>query len=135
MPTPRIPIYLYVLNSDLNAHLVRLLLKEGYEPVRLDHNLNVDPTRNVVLVETDDDVAHLTQVVNHFYLTYKTDTSLPILAFLSKKALKQNPMVRYWLIEGRPAIAQVVPHKDGCLKKGELRGFLWFVKRLLPLYR
>jgi hypothetical protein len=135
MRPPRTPIYLYIQNPDLAACLSRLLLDEGYEPIPLDHNLNVDPTRNVVLLETGDDVAHLNQVVNHFYLTYKTDSPLPILVFLSKRALKLNPMIRYWLIDGRVAIAQVVTHKDGRLKKGEKRGFLWFLHRLMPLYR
>jgi hypothetical protein len=135
MLTPRIPIYLYVLHPDLNARLARLLLEEGYEPVQLDHDLNVDPTQGVVFIETGDDVAHLTQVVNHFYLTYKTESPLPVLAFLSRKALKRNPMLRYWLIDGRPAVVQVVPHKDGCLKKSDREGLLWLLKRLLPLYR
>ena len=136
MPRPhRTPVYLYVLDPDLNAALVRLLKKRGFKPIQLDHRLCVDPVRNVVIVETGDDVAHLNQVVNHFYLTYKIDSTLPLLAFLSRKAIERNPMVRCWLIDGRSAITQIISRKSKRkLRDREKRAFLWSLLRLLPLY-
>jgi hypothetical protein len=133
MPPTRLPFYLYIQNPGLNAFLTEMLLKAGYEPIQLDHTLRVDPRCELILIDTDDDVAHLSQVVSHLYHTYKVEPPLPVIAFLSKKALKHNPMLRYWLIDGKAAIMQIVPCKEGRLSKTHRRSLLWFLKRLLPL--
>ena len=135
MPPQRTPIYLYVQTPKLGASLAKLLLKKGYEPILLDHRLGVDPRKHVVLIETRDDVAHMCQVVHYFYTTYKVDSPLPLIAFLSEKALKKNPMARYWLIDGHSAIANVLPRKKRRLGKAARRGLLWFLPHLLPLYK
>ena len=135
MPRHRIPIYLYVQTPKFGAYLVRLLIENGYEPILLDHRLGVDPRQHVVLIETRDDVAHLSQVVHYFYSTYRVEVPLPLLAFLSPKALKRHPMVRCWLIDWHSAIVNVLPRKKRRLGKTARRGLLWFLTHLLPLHK
>lgn len=135
MLTPQANVNLYIENPQLCAALVDLLTEGGFHPVRLDDSLSVDPTRNVVLLETNDDVAHLNQIVQRFYFTYQTDAPLPLIAFLSEEALERNPMLRYWLIDGRAAVMQIVPLTEGGLSDSHRRGLLWLLRQLVPLYR
>lgn len=124
MKTPRPTIYLYVTTPRLKRALMRLLRKRGFDPVVLKDHRGVDPVRNVILLETGRDVSHLCQVVSYFYLTYKTEATLSVLAFAPKKTLKRNPKLALWEVEGHAALSQVFPHRKGRLRKKERKQLL-----------
>ena len=80
----------------------------------LDCNLNVIaraddlryalPDGDLLFLETNDDVASLTQIVYEMYRTAPPECRLLILGILSENQVRLNPQVSVWLINGHAAL-------------------------------
>lgn len=98
-------------NIVLRNRVSELLQQAGYEPVVLEtaHELkSMGPLCDVAVLETNDDVAALSQIVYELYMAHPVEQTLPIIALLSKDALRRNPKVGMWEIKGRAAITSLV---------------------------
>lgn len=120
-----------VEDQRLRDHLTRELAVAGYVPevlhLRRDLLRRV-PLSTVLILETNDDVAALTQTVYELYTASGVEQALPIIVLLSRDAAKRNPRVAMWDVGGHAAVAAIVTPD----RKDANKEILEFVRRLKP---
>src|SRR5262245_23289237 len=68
--------------------------------------------RQVVILETNDDVAELMQIVYQLHASF-SDAERPIvIALLSERQLRLNPRIGMWTIDGRAAVEALAIKED-----------------------
>jgi hypothetical protein len=103
-------------NVPLRNRLGRLVRIAGCRPVLLSSSFEVRKMTlsrdDVVIVETDDDMAALTQAVYEIHISSGLDAAPAIIGVLSTDAAQRNIAVCRWNIGGHAALAALVTSDD-----------------------
>ena len=88
--------------------------------------LNAATPDDVIVLETGDDIAALTQFVYHLYDKTTRETAVPVIALVSQDALRRNPRLGGWTVNGHAAVIAVTPYDTS----GFLDGLVELLARL-----
>ncbi|MDQ2733285.1 MAG: hypothetical protein M3Y56_16670 [Armatimonadota bacterium] len=99
-------------NQRVRSHLAKILSASGLDAETLASSSSLDSMsltpRDVILLETNDDVAALMQKVYNIYSACSTGEAPQIIGFVSSKVLDKNPALGWWEIDGHAALAALL---------------------------
>jgi hypothetical protein len=107
MDETKSPVVVAVDEPNLRRTLTDALVAAGYEVtmvVPAYELCNRPVPKAVIVLETKDDVAMLTQIVYELYMASPRERPPAILAILSLAVINAHPSVALWMIHGHVAL-------------------------------
>lgn len=98
-------------NPELRDRISKIIEATGFVPVVLKSSYDLrkmGPVDDLVFIETNDDVAALTQTVYELYRSSPAKYTLWIVGLLSKDAMERNPRSMVWDIDGHAALLSLL---------------------------
>lgn len=103
-------------NIELRSRIVAAIEQTGFQPQFVGNSnellgaLPASPCDSFLIIDTNDDVAKMVQLVNDVYRVVRLSGQVfHVVVFMSsKQTLRQNPSLKFWLIDGHAAVAGIL---------------------------